>query len=82
MYLPKDLPLPNAPDFGSRIAQRIAEITEQTLGRALVLFTSYHNLNLVWHIMKDRVPYTILRQGDAPRSILLDTFRTDIHSIL
>ena len=82
MYLPKDLPLPNAPDFGSSIAQRIAEITQRSLGRALVLFTSYHNLNMVWHILKDQVPYTVLRQGDAPRSILLDAFRTDVHSIL
>ena len=82
MYLPKDLPLPNAPDFGASIAQRIVEITQRSLGRALVLFTSYHNLNIVWHILKDHVPYTLLRQGDAPRSILLDAFRNDVHSIL
>ena len=82
MYLPKDLPVPNAPDFGARIAQRIAEITRHTRGRALVLFTSYQNLNTVWHMLKDNIPYTILRQGDAPRSILLDAFRTDVHSIL
>jgi len=52
------------------------------MGRALVLFTSYHNLNLVWLILKDNVPYTILKQGDAPRSVLLDAFRQDVHSVL
>ncbi len=82
MYIPKDLPVPNAPDFGTKIARRIAEIIKITQGRALVLFTSYHNLNIVWNILKDDVPYTILKQGDSPRSVLLDSFRNDIHSIL
>ncbi len=82
MYIPKDLPVPNAPDFGSQIAERISEIIMATQGRALVLFTSYHNLNIVWNILKDNIPYTILRQGDAPRSVLLDSFREDIYSVL
>jgi len=82
MYIPKDLPVPSAPDFGAKIAQRISDILKATQGRALVLFTSYHNLNIVWNILKDSTPYTILRQGDAPRSVLLDSFRQDIHSIL
>jgi ATP-dependent DNA helicase DinG len=82
MYIPKDLPVPNDPEFGARIAQRIAEIVESSQGRALVLFTSYHNLNIVWNVLKDTVPYSILRQGEAPRSVLLDSFRTDVHSVL
>ncbi len=82
MYIPKDLPAPNKANFGSEIAQRISDILKRTVGRALVLFTSYHNLNLVWLILKDNVPYTILRQGDAPRSVLLDAFRQDVHSVL
>ncbi len=82
MYLPRDLPNPNASDFASKVAIRITEILRKTYGRALVLFTSYHNLNLVFQILKGNIPYTILRQGDAPRSILLDEFRRDIHSVL
>lgn len=82
MYLPKDLPNPNASDFASKAAIRIAEILKKTGGRALVLFTSYYNLNLVFQILEGDIPYTILRQGDAPRSILLDEFRRDIHSVL
>ncbi len=82
MYIPKDLPGPADTDFGSEIARRIADIVTRTKGRALVLFTSYRNLNLVWHMLKDQVPYTIHRQGDAPRSVLLDNFREDVHSIL
>lgn len=82
LYLPKDLPNPNASDFASKVAIRISKILRRTEGRALVLFTSYHNLNLVFRSLKGTLPYTVLRQGDAPRSILLDEFRTDIHSVL
>ena len=82
LYIPRDLPAPGEPEFAPAIAVRIAEILKRTQGRALVLFTSYHNLNLVHQILRNRIPFTIYRQGDAPRSVLLDEFRRDIHSVL
>ena len=82
MYIPRDLPPPNAPDFALEVARRSMDILKMTHGRALVLFTSYHNLNLVHQTMEGRIPYTIHRQGDAPRSVLLEEFRRDIHSVL
>jgi ATP-dependent DNA helicase DinG len=82
MYIPRDVPPPNAPDFAVEIAKRVMNILGMTHGRALVLFTSYHNLNFVHQALEGRTPYTILRQGDAPRSVLLERFRHDIHSVL
>ena len=82
MYIPADLPLPGAPEFGSAAAREVADILKETEGRALVLFTSYHNLNIVYEILKDTIQYTIHRQGDGPRSVLLDAFMRDIHSVL
>ena len=82
MYIPKDLPSPNAPDFARKVAKRVAGILERTNGRALILFTSYHNLNLVFQILDGRMPYALHKQGDAPRSALLEEFRRDIHSVL
>jgi ATP-dependent DNA helicase DinG len=82
MYIPRDLPPPNATDFALKVAGRVTEILKMTQGRALVLFTSYHNLNIVHQILEGRTPYTIHRQGDAPRSLLLEEFRRDIHSVL
>lgn len=82
LYIPKDLPLPNDSSFGPQIAIRILDILKRTNGRALVLFTSYYNLNIVYEILKHKIPYTIFRQGDAPRSVLLDSFRKDIRSVL
>ena len=82
MYIPKDLPNPNTDDFAPAAARRIADILKRTDGRALVLFTSYHNLNLVFQILEGHIPYTLQKQGDAPRSILLDEFKRDINSVL
>jgi len=82
LYIPKDLPLPNDPDFGSRVAERILEILTRTEGRALILFTSHHNLNLVHGMIEGKVPFNVYRQGEAPRSVLLEAFKEDIHSVL
>jgi len=82
LYIPKSLPPPNSPDFGSEAAKEILKILKRTEGRALVLFTSYHNLNVAYQISKDSIPYTIYKQGHAPRSVLLDAFRQDVHSVL
>ena len=82
MYIPKDLPKPNSPEFAPKVAERTADILKRTGGRALVLFTSYHNLNLVFKILEGRIPYTLYRQGDAPRSVLLEEFKRDINSVL
>lgn len=82
LYLPKDLPAPAEADFAGSIARRIGEILERTAGRALVLFTSHANMNFVYHALQNALPYTLLRQGDAPKTVLLDTFREDVHSVL
>ena len=82
MYIPKDMPEPNEPEFAVKVAQRIIDILKITSGRALILFTSYHNLNLVHQIMNRKIPYPVYRQGDAPRSLLLEEFRQNKHSVL
>jgi len=82
LYIPRSLPPPNSPDFGTQAAREILKILKRTGGRALVLFTSYHNLNVAYQIVKDRIPFTIYRQGYAPRSVLLNAFRQDVHSVL
>jgi ATP-dependent DNA helicase DinG len=82
MYIPQDLPLPSDPTFASRIAERITALLKATAGRALVLFTSHHNLNTVGLLIENKLPYTLYRQGDAPRSVLLERFKEDTHSVL
>jgi ATP-dependent DNA helicase DinG len=82
MYVPLDLPFPQEPVFGEKLAQRAEEILAITQGRALVLFTSYHNLNAVHSYLEGKIPYTLLRQGDAPKTMLLEEFKKDVHSVL
>ncbi len=82
LYVPQDLPLPNEPDFGPQIAQRILRILQITAGRALVLFTSHQNLNQVHEGLLGRLPYTLFRQGEAPPAVLLQAFKQDTHSVL
>lgn len=82
MYVPKDLPVPGDSRFPVDLAERLVEILKITSGRAMILFTSHHNLNLVHRLVEGKIPYTIYRQGDAPKSRLLEDFRKDTHSIL
>jgi len=81
-YVPTDLPPPTDPLFTARVSQRVLEILEMTAGRALVLFTSHNNLNAVHRLLHGRIPYTLFKQGEAPKSVLLEKFRTDTHSVL
>ena len=82
LYIPKNMSGPNEPGFGSDSAHEIMQILKRTEGRALVLFTSYHNLNIAYRMIKERISSKVYRQGDAPRSVLLNQFREDVHSVL
>jgi len=39
-------------------------------------------MDIVYGLINGRLPYKVFRQGDAPRSILLERFREDTHSVL
>jgi len=53
-----------------------------TQGRAFVLFTSYQQMRDVYPRVRPRVRYPILLQGTAPRTALLDRFRSTPHAVL
>jgi len=82
LYLPKNLSAPNETHFPVEAAGEIMRILTESKGRALVLFTSYFNLNRVYEIIGGQLPYTVFKQGDAPRSTLLEKFKEDINSVL
>jgi ATP-dependent DNA helicase DinG len=82
LYIAMDLPSPDDSVFAERVAERVSEILRITSGRALVLFTSHHNLNLVHQRLAGKTDYALYRQGDAPRSTLLEEFKHDTHSVL
>ena len=82
LYLPKRVPPPKAPAFAEAAAREITEIVTRSRGRAFVLFTSYAVLRAVQQIVEMTLPYPILVQGTAPRTDLIDRFRTTPGAVL
>ena len=82
LYVPPDLPDPRTPQFTERAAERIRQLLEITRGRAFVLFTSYAQMNDVYERLLGLMEYPMLRQGDAPKSALLEEFRLTPHAVL
>jgi ATP-dependent DNA helicase DinG len=82
LYVPPDLPDPRAPQFTAKAAERIRRLLEITRGRAFVLFTSYAQMNDIYQRLLGEVEFPILRQGDAPKSALLEEFRLTPNAVL
>ena len=82
LYLPRKMPDPRSVDFTAAAAREIISILEATRGRAFVLFTSYAALRAIQQIAEIELPYPVLVQGSAPRSALLDQFRTTPNAVL
>jgi ATP-dependent DNA helicase DinG len=76
LYLPRRMPPPKSPGFAAAVAIEAIDILRRTRGRAFVLFTSYAVLRSVQRELEVAVPYPILVQGQAPRSTLLQMFRS------
>jgi ATP-dependent DNA helicase DinG len=82
LFLPRVMPEPQSEQFVPRAAELIAQLVQISEGSALVLFTSYANMEGVYARLKDRLPYPLLKQGDAPRNLLLEMFRERVDSVL
>ena len=82
LYVPPDLPDPRTPQFAAKAAERIRKLLEITRGRAFVLFTSYAQMNDVYHRLLGEVEFPLLLQGDAPKSALLEEFRLTPNAVL
>lgn len=82
VYIPRRLPEPTDPAWLAGVCTVVDYLLQLSNGRAFVLFTSYANMNAVHEKIAPNLPHTVLKQGDRPKSELLDEFRRDTHSIL
>lgn len=83
MLVLPDMPEPNSPEFREAVARAVGETIRQASGRTLGLFTSYGMLDYVHAYLRTHdLGYTLLKQGDMSRIKLLDTFRSDVSSVL
>jgi ATP-dependent DNA helicase DinG len=81
-YVPPDLPDPRTPQFTAIAAERIRKLLQITRGRAFVLFTSYAQMNQIYQQLLGILDYPMLKQGDAPKSALLEEFRLTPNAVL
>ena len=78
----KDLCDPNDDGFTGKVAQLFLRTISLARGRTLGLFTSRKRMNEVFEYVKGKTPFNVLRQGDEPRTALVERFRSDTHSVL
>jgi len=82
LYLPKRMPDPRSIDFASAAAREVIAILEQSRGRAFVLFTSYASMRAVHSMAEPELDFPLLMQGTAPKTALLQQFRTTPNAVL
>ena len=82
LYLPRGLPDPRTSGFTGELVEKAIPLLRLTRGRAFFLFTSHRALRQAAELVGEALDYPILVQGDAPRTELLETFRTTAHAVL
>jgi ATP-dependent DNA helicase DinG len=82
LYIPRELPDVRHPSFPQRAADEITKLLEISRGRAFCLFTSYSQMKEIFERISGRIGFPLLLQGTAPRSTLLDRFRTTPNAVL
>ncbi len=82
LYVPSPFPAPQDRTFCPSVADQAVEILKMTRGRALLLFTSYRNMREVHALLRDRLPFPLLMQGQKPRRTLIAQFRESVDSVL
>ena len=82
LYVPPHLPDPRQQEFARRAADEIEHVIEASSGRAFVLFTSYQQMRQVYELLRTRLDFPLLIQGEGPRTALIDAFRATPGAVL
>ena len=82
LLIPDGLPMPFEQHFTDHVAGAVHHLSQLCEGRTLVLFTSYRNMKEVAERMRQTSDLNILVQGDAPRTRLVERFKTEPRSVL
>jgi len=82
LYLPQGMPEPGELIYTEAVVNMALPVIEASQGHAFLLFTSHRAMNEAYRLLAGRIDYPLLRQGDAPRSELLQSFRKTKHAVL
>lgn len=80
-YLPQGLPAPASRGYSAALVEAIRPVLEASGGRAFVLFASHRALREAADLLRDG-PWPLFVQGQAPRHVLLERFRTSGNGVL
>ena len=82
LYLPQEPIIPDSASHLDRLADEMEALCRAAAGGCFLLFTSYRVLDAIYAELSERLDLRLLRQGEAPRRRLLETFRTDGNAVL
>jgi ATP-dependent DNA helicase DinG len=83
--IPTDMPHPSDREFTPKAVEAIWQAIQASRGNAFVLFTSYSMMKASFNLLEERLKgqkYVALKQGDAGRQSLLNTFKNTERSVL
>ncbi len=81
-YVPGEIPEPREEGWADQACIELEQILEASAGRAFLLFTSYSQMNMIYHALQSRLPYPMLIQGEKSKSGLLEAFRKTPSAVL
>jgi ATP-dependent DNA helicase DinG len=84
IVVPRDAPDPKRKDYSELLAPLVVRAIELARGRTLGLFTSRRGLKVAAEAVRAELGdrYSVLVQGEAPRTQLVERFRRDVSSVL
>lgn len=82
VYLPDGLPDPNDGSFPRAFAEEALRVLQVTRGRAFLLFTSHAALRRAHDLMRERIEWPVLVQGETARDELIRRFKQTPHACL
>src|SRR2546425_626379 len=83
LYIPKNMPDYRHSSYLDRAAEEIRSILRASEGRAFVLFTSYRQMETMFDLLSEDLPYPCMIQGKgAGKSRLLEQFKMTPNAVL
>lgn len=87
LYVPENMPPPNSPGYTDAVVDAALPVIEAAGGRAFVLCTTLRAVKRAGERLREefaqrQLPYTLLVQGEAGRTELLDRFRSAGNAVL
>ena len=82
LYVPENLPMPDSPDYTRTVVDAMLPVIRAAGGRTFFLFTSHRALREAAQLLRSRLDFPLLVQGEAGRRQLLEQFRNLGNAVL